>query len=85
MRRVPGAGMGHHQAYVRLHQPHGAARGAGALAGEAAGDAPAQTPGDHLPHQPDPPGGRYSPSPLNHEFARFRVCGEHRIFVLRLN
>lgn len=52
----PVAGLGLDPAHVCLHQPHGPARGSGALAREAAGEAAAQTPADHLPDQPGPPG-----------------------------
>jgi starch phosphorylase len=42
---------GHHQAHLRLHQPHAAARGAGKLAGAAVRAAAAAPHADHLRHQ----------------------------------
>lgn len=53
---LPTAGLGHHQADFRLHQPHGAPRSPGALAGGPGGEAAPQTPADHLRDQPETPG-----------------------------
>lgn len=39
------------EAHVRLHEPHGAARGARALARRDARENPPAPPRDHLPHQ----------------------------------
>ena len=44
-------GLGHHQAHLRLHQPHAAARGAGKLAGAAVRAAAAAPHADHLRDQ----------------------------------
>lgn len=52
----PSPGVGGDGAHVRLHQPHGAARGAGALARAPAGGAAAAAPADHLRDQPALPG-----------------------------
>lgn len=61
MENIPlsSAGLGSHQAYLCLHQPHGPPRGSRALARGAAGEAAAQTPADHLPDQPEPPQRTY--------------------------
>ena len=47
-----GRGLGDHRSDARLHQPHAAARGAGALAGGAVRAAAAAAPADHLRDQP---------------------------------
>ena len=49
------AGVGHHATHLRLHQPHAAARGAGALAARSVRRAAAAPPGDHLRDQPPLP------------------------------
>lgn len=46
------AGLGSHQTYICLHQPHHPPRGSGALASGAARETAAQTPAYHLPDQP---------------------------------
>ena len=61
-----GQGVGHHQAHVRLHKPHGAAGGAGSLAVLHVGEHPAQAHADHLPRQLSVPEGGRDEVPRRH-------------------
>ena len=62
-RRRVGQGLGDHRQFDRLHQPHAAAGGAGALAGEHVRAAAAAAPADHLRDQQPLPAQGGDPLP----------------------
>lgn len=66
-------GVGHHPPDVRVHQPHGSARGAGTLAGVPVREAAAAASSDHLRHQPETPGRKAAPVLASRLSARRRV------------
>ena len=72
------AAWSHHRAHLRLHQPHAAARGAGALAGAAVRAPAAAAPADHLRDQPALPAPGAHPVAGRHRAAGARCRSSRR-------